>query len=153
MIEEGQLCPVFEAVTQDGSAVRSGDFAGKKVVLYFYPKDNTPGCTLQANALNGMFDKFAENNTLVIGVSKDSIECHNKFITKHGLGFDLIADTEAGLCKLFGVYKEKSMFGKKYMGIERSTFIIDEKGIIKCIWRKVKVLGHAEKVLKFVSEI
>lgn len=121
---------------------------GKKIVLYFYPKDDTPGCTKEACTFRDLKADFEKAGAIIIGVSKDAEASHSKFKEKHGLNFDLIADTDGKLCEAFGVWKEKSFLGKKYMGIERSTFLADAKGVIKKAWRSVKVSGHMEEVLK-----
>lgn len=127
------------------------DTRGKKILLYFYPKDDTPGCTKEACGFRDLKAAFAKANTIVIGVSKDAEKSHGKFKEKFGLNFDLLSDGDGKLCETFGVWKEKSFMGKKYMGIERSTFLIDSNGIIKKVWRNVKVEGHMEETLK-ISE-
>lgn len=124
------------------------DYRGKKLVLYFYPKDSTPGCTLEAIDFTKHFEDFAKANTVILGVSRDSLSSHQKFKASHCMPFELITDDTNAICEAFGVLKDKSMFGKKYQGIERSTFLIDEHGILRQEWRKVNVLGHASKVLK-----
>ncbi len=139
--------PNFSLPSTNGKEVSSGDFLGRNLVIYFYPKDSTPGCTIEARDFSDKIEQFQKFNTIVLGVSKDSIESHNNFISTQCITFDLISDSEAELCEKFGVWKEKSMFGKKYMGIERSTFLIDSKGIIKKIWYKVKIGGHVDQVL------
>ena len=123
---------------------------GKKTVLYFYPKDNTPGCTLESCGFNEALDQFSTLGVQVVGVSKDSLESHAKFIKNYDLRFPLLADVDGDLCRLYGVLAEKSMFGKKYVGIERSTFLIDERGVIREIWRKVTVIGHVKRVLQAI---
>lgn len=129
------------------------DFAGRKLVLYFYPKDDTAGCTKEAIEFSKLMKKFEKVGTTVIGVSKDSAASHDKFIKKHDLKVDLGADETGKAVEAYGVWVEKSMYGRKYMGIERSTFLIDGKGVIRKIWRKVKVSGHAEEVLATATEI
>lgn len=144
----GDKAPSFELPNQDGSTVTVKNFADKHMVIYFYPKDDTPGCTTEAKDFTALKNEFEAADTIVIGVSKDSVEKHTKFIAKHELGVELLADEEGTLCEAYGVWVEKSMYGKKYMGIERSTYLIDNEGIIREIWRKVKVKDHAKKVLE-----
>lgn len=147
-LDVGDTIPSFDLPTDGGGTLSSADLAGKKVVLYFYPKDNTSGCTKQAQAFRDARDKFSAAGTTVIGVSPDGVGSHDKFKSKHDLNFSLIADTDKSLCDAFGVWKEKSMYGKKYMGVERSTFLIDGEGVIRRAWRKVKVPGHVDEVLE-----
>lgn len=128
------------------------DFIGQTVVLYFYPKDDTPGCTIEANDFAQLMPEFSSLNTTIIGVSKDDLKKHKKFIDKYCLPFALASDIEGKLCAAFGTWVEKSMYGKKYMGIQRSTFLIDEKGIVRKIWRNVSVKGHAQEVLSCIKE-
>jgi len=151
-LKVGDKAPAFKGETDKG-AISLKDLKGSPVVLYFYPKDDTPGCTLEACAFRDTLPRFKKMNAQVFGVSKDSIEKHNKFAKKYELPFALISDSDGSLCDSFGVWVEKSMYGKKYMGIERATYLIDEAGIIRNIWRKVKVTGHAEEVLKAVKEL
>jgi peroxiredoxin Q/BCP len=129
------------------------DLLGKNVVLYFYPKDNTPGCTLEGRDFKNLHDEFAKSNTRVLGVSRDSISSHQKFCDKLGLPFPLISDPDEKLCAYFNVIIEKNMFARLIMGIERSTFLIDSKGVVRQIWRKVKVTGHAQAVLSAVKDL
>ncbi len=129
------------------------DLKGKKSIIYFYPKDDTPGCTKEAINFTEYLDNFKQLNTQIFGVSKDSEEKHNKFIKKYNLKVDLVSDKEGKLCEQFNVWVEKSMYGKKYMGIERSTFLLNEDLTIKKIWRKVKVPGHALEVLNYLKNI
>lgn len=147
MLKEGDKAPQFTARNQNGDEIRLSDFAGKKVVLYFYPKDDTPGCTKEACSLRDSFDVFEENGIKVLGVSSDGEASHRKFISKYSLPFDLLADTDKSLVNAYGVYGEKSMYGKKYMGINRMTFVIDESGTIIKIFNKVKVAEHADEIL------
>ena len=126
---------------------------GHRVILYFYPKDNTPGCTMESKAFRDHFKQFKALNTVIFGISRDSLNSHQNFKTKCEMPFELISDENSELCALFDVIKQKSMFGKKYMGIERSTFIIDEKGILIKAWRKVKVLGHVKAVLAYIESL
>ena len=136
-----------------GGEIKLSDLKGKNVVLYFYPKDDTPGCTIEAQDFTKKIKSFADLDCVVIGVSRDSITSHNKFIEKYNLKFDLLSDEATEICQSYGTIKEKSMFGKKYMGIERSTFLIDKLGKIIKIWRSVKVKGHIEEVLKELRKI
>ena len=137
-------------IIDDSLIISSKDLLGKKVVVYFYPKDDTPGCTKEAIAFTDHYEKFQKQNTTIIGVSKDSADKHKKFINKYNLKIQLATDENLKLCKTFNVWVEKSMYGKKYMGIERSTFLFDENLILIKDWRKVKVSGHAEEVLDFI---
>ena len=127
------------------------EFIGKNIVLYFYPRDNTPGCTSESIDFKDNFKSFQKKNTLIFGISKDSLSSHEKFKEKFKFPFELISDPEEKVCKAFDVIKEKSMYGKKYMGIERSTFLVDSKGKLKKEWRKVKVKGHVEEVLNSID--
>lgn len=124
------------------------DLRGKNIVLYFYPKDSTPGCTTQGQNFRDLYKEFEAENTLVLGVSRDSLKSHENFKAKQCFPFELLSDSDEALCKQFDVIKEKNMYGRKYMGIERSTFLIDKKGILRKEWRKVKVKGHAAEVLE-----
>lgn len=150
MLSEGMQAPDFTINDQNGKPVSLSNFKGKKVILYFYPKDNTSGCTKEACDFRDSINLFEKNNTVVIGVSVDSESSHQKFISKYDLPFTLLSDTEKELVQKYGVWKEKSMYGKKYMGTERTTFLIDENGVIKKIFNKVKVPGHVEELLKLV---
>ncbi len=148
MIEAGKKAPEFTGKDQDGEKVKLSDYKGKKVVLYFYPKDDTPGCTKQACSLRDGFSELKKNNIEVIGVSADTEESHQKFIGKYDLPFTLLADTDKEITNKYGVYGEKNMYGKKFMGIKRTTFLIDEEGKIKKIFKRVKTAEHADEVLK-----
>ncbi len=148
MLKEGQKAPAFSLINQDGKNVSLKDLRGKKVVLYFYPKDMTSGCTKEACDFRDHIELFKDKDVVVIGVSPDSIHSHKKFKDKYNLPFDLLSDESKKVLEKYGVWKEKSMYGKKYFGIERTTFIIDEGGIIKKIFSRVKVEGHAKEVLK-----
>ena len=143
----GEKAPVFKGESTGASIVDLSKLKGKKVVLYFYPKDNTPGCTTEGQNFRDLYQEFVKENALIYGLSRESIKSHENFIEKQSFPFDLISDTDEKICKQYEVIKEKSMYGRKYMGIERSTFLIDEKGILIQEWRKVKVSGHAEEVL------
>lgn len=131
-----------------GGNVSLADFAGRKVVLYFYPKDDTSGCTTEAVDFTALAGEFAAADAVVIGLSPDPVKAHDKFIAKHDLGIILASDEDKSVLEAYGVWKEKSMYGRKYMGVERSTFLIDASGKIARIWRKVKVKGHAQEVLE-----
>ena len=146
MIKEGEKAPNFILDSDDGKRISLSDFQGK-IVLYFYPKDNTPGCTQEAIEFQNLSRKFGNINAIILGISKDSIESHKKFKIKNNLHFTLLSDPTTKVQKLYGVWKEKNLYGKKFMGTERSTFLINEKGIVEKIYRKVKVKGHAEACL------
>lgn len=147
MLEEGKKAPEFKLKNENGDIVSLSDFKGKKVVLYFYPKDDTPGCTKEACSFRDEFPKFGKLDAVVLGVSADSVESHKKFIKKYNLPFSLLSDEKKETLEKYDVWKEKSLFGKKYMGIVRTTFVIDEKGIIKKIFENVKVADHEKEVL------
>jgi peroxiredoxin Q/BCP len=146
-VEEGETAPDFTLAADDGRQVKLSDLRGKPVVLYFYPKDDTSGCTAEAIAFNALRAKFAAAETAVVGVSPDSAASHDKFKRKHELKIALAADPDRSAIEAYGVWKEKSMYGRKYYGVERSTFLIGRDGRIAKVWRKVKVPGHAEEVL------
>jgi peroxiredoxin Q/BCP len=146
-IEKGDKLPTFKLPTDDGGTVSPADLAGKAAVIYFYPKDDTPGCTTEAKDFTELATQFRKAGVVVIGISPDSIKKHQKFREKHELDVRLAADEDHAVAEKFGVWIEKSMYGRKYMGIDRSTFLIDAKGRIAEVWRKVKVPGHAEEVL------
>ena len=148
MLEEGKKAPDFKLKDQNGKAVSLADFKGKNVVLYFYPKDNTSGCTAEACNFRDEFPKFGKLKAVIIGISPDSSVSHKKFADKYDLPFILLSDEEKKVVEAYGVWKEKSMYGRKYMGVERSTFIIDGDGKIKKIFRKVKVPGHNKEVFE-----
>lgn len=152
-LQPGDPAPAFTLPRDGGETVSLSDFAGKTVVLYFYPKDDTSGCTKEAIGFTEAADAFTQAGAVVIGASKDSVAKHDKFIAKHELGVMLVSDEDNDLCERYGVWVEKSMYGKKYMGIERSTFVIDGAGKIAKSWRKVKVPGHAEAVLEAVKAL
>jgi len=152
MIETGKKAPDFSLLNQDGKKISLKDFLGKKVVLYFYPKDDTSGCTKEACNFRDEFPKFTKTKAVILGVSPDSVKSHKKFAEKYDLNFDLLADEEKKVVEKFEVWKEKSMYGRKYMGVERTTFIIDEKGKIKNIFNKVKVDGHNKEVLEALND-
>lgn len=133
--------------------IQLSDFRGKNIVLYFYPKDNTPGCTLEGQDFRDNKRKFSARNTVILGVSRDSVKSHENFKSKQSFSFDLLSDPDEKLCKQFDVIKEKNMYGKKVIGIERSTFLIDEKGVLVKEWRKVKVKGHVGEVLEEIKKL
>ncbi len=148
----GQLAPDLALPASNGQTVQLADFRGKNIVLYFYPKDMTPGCTTEACDFRDRHQDFSGLNTVIVGVSPDPIIKHEKFIEKHGLPFLLLADEQNELAKAFDVWKLKKNFGKEYMGIERSTFILDSEGKVVKEWRKVKVKGHTDEVFQFIQE-
>jgi thioredoxin-dependent peroxiredoxin len=147
MLQDGDKAPDFALPADDGDTVRLSALKGKPAVLYFYPKDDTSGCTLEAQDFTRLAPQFKKAGVEVIGISPDSVESHQKFCKKYKLGVRLAADTDKAACSAYGVWAEKSMYGRKYMGVERSTFLIDKAGRIAKSWRKVKVPGHAEEVL------
>ncbi len=152
MPELGRKAPDFTLLDQDGNKVSLKDFSGKKVILYFYPKDNTSGCTKEACNFRDDFPKFKKTDAVILGVSPDSVSSHKKFAEKYNLPFTLLADEDKKVVEKYGVWKEKSMYGKKYMGVERTTFIIDEEGKIKKIFNKVKVDGHNTEVMESLKD-
>ena len=145
--QAGNAAPAFKLAGAGGEKLSLSGFKGKKLVLYFYPKDDTSGCTKEAIEFNDLRNAFAKADTVVVGMSPDSVKSHDKFREKYGLTFPLAADEDKATLLAYGVWVEKSMYGRKYMGVERSTFLIDAKGRIAQVWRKVKVPGHAEEVL------
>ena len=147
MLKKGDKAPDFTATTDGGETVKLKDLRGKKVVLYFYPKDNTPGCTQEACDFRDSITKFRRKGVVVLGVSPDSVKSHKKFKAKFDLPFPLLADEDHAIAEAYGAWQEKSMYGKKYMGIVRSTFLIDEKGKIAEVHEKVKVKGHVDQLL------
>ena len=151
-IETGKKAPSFTLTGTSGDWSLK-DAVGQPVVMYFYPRDNTPGCTLEGEDFTSHFPSFKKAKTLIFGISADSVASHEKFKKKMGFPFDLLSDPDSAVCKLYDVIQEKSMYGKKYMGIERSTFLIDAKGVLRQEWRKVKVKGHAEQVLAAVKAL
>lgn len=150
-LEIGDKAPDFTLPTDGAGTVRLSDLKGQQVVLYFYPKDDTSGCTAEACQFRDLFPKFGRSDAAVIGISRDSVASHDKFKKKYKLPFTLAADEQGKVTERYGVWVQKSMYGRKYMGIERSTFLIDGKGVIRGIWRKVKVPGHAEEVLAAIK--
>lgn len=149
----GKKVPEFNLPATGDKSLKLSDFKSKNVVLYFYPKDSTPGCTMEGQDFRDNMRKFKARNTVVLGVSRDSIKSHENFKTKQKFTFDLVSDENEMLCKLFDVIKMKNMYGRKVRGIERSTFLLDGNGILRREWRKVSVKGHVDEVLEAVKEI
>lgn len=152
MVKEGATAPAFKTTAETGETVSLKDLRGQKVVLYFYPKDDTPGCTKEACSFRDAFSKFKKRDIKILGVSPDNEKSHQKFITKYKLPFTLLADTDHSIADAYGVWGEKKFMGRTYMGIHRTTFLIDEKGKIKKIFEKVKPEDHADEVLEAFSE-
>lgn len=148
LLKEGMKAPSFEGIDQKGNMVRSEDFAGKKLVLYFYPKDDTPGCTAEACDLRDNYKMFLKNGFAVVGVSADSEKSHKKFAEKYSLPFPIIADTGRKILEDFGVWTQKSLYGRTFLGIARTTFIIDEKGVIEKVIAKVNTKAHSEQIFE-----
>jgi len=149
-MKEGTKLKNFKGEMTGNQNFDLSDYKGQNIVIYFYPRDNTPGCTSEGEDFRDNYKKFKKKNTQIFGVSKDTIKSHEGFKDKFKFPFDLISDPDEKICKIFDVIKEKSMYGKKYMGIERSTFLINEEGKLVKEWRKVKVKGHVEEVLSFL---
>ncbi len=147
MVEIGEAAPGFTAPTDGGGSLNLQSLRGKKVVLYFYPKDDTPGCTKEACGFRDRLPDFGALDARILGVSKDSAAKHDRFKAKYELPFSLVSDETGEICRAYGTWVEKSMYGRKYMGIDRATFLIDETGLVRQVWRKVKVKGHVEEVL------
>ena len=147
-LKEKSRAPNFKLPSTDGKLFNLCKVKKKNIILYFYPKDDTPGCTKEACGFRDAFPDFSALNATIVGVSKDTVAKHDKFKSKYGLPFQLASDEDGSLCEAYGTWVEKSMYGKKYMGIERATFLIDASGVIQGIWRKVKVNGHVEEVLE-----
>lgn len=151
LLEKGTTAPDFEAKINGDKTIKLSDYRGKKVILYFYPKDNTSGCTKESCEFRDNFDLIADKNTVILGVSPDSVKSHEGFIEKQSLNFDLISDPDKEITQLYGAWGEKNMYGRKFMGLIRSTYLIDEEGIIKETWYKVRVTDHVKKVLKAID--
>ncbi|MGB5260898.1 MAG: peroxiredoxin [Gammaproteobacteria bacterium] len=149
----GKKVPAFSLPATGDKDISLADFQGKNLVLYFYPKDSTPGCTTEGQDFRDKIQTFRRRNTAILGVSRDSLKSHENFRAKQQFPFDLLSDADEKLCKLFDVIREKNMYGRKVMGIERSTFLIDDKGILRREWRKIKVPGHVEEVLEAIKEL
>ncbi|MBA4601113.1 thioredoxin-dependent thiol peroxidase [Thermoactinomyces mirandus] len=152
MVKEGDQAIDFTLEASNGNKVTLSELKGQNVVLFFYPKDQTPGCTKEACGFRDAYREFEELDTVILGINKDSVASHQKFIEKQELPFLLLSDPDGEICEKYGVIKEKNMFGKKRLGIERSTFVIDKDGKIAKVYRKVKVTGHVEEVLQFVKD-
>jgi len=153
MVEEGRKAPAITLKDQNAEKVSLNDFKGKNIILYFYPKDNTSGCTKEACNFRDDFPNLEKLNAVILGVSPDSVESHKKFAAKYKLPFSLLSDENKEVIEKYGVWKEKSMYGRKYMGVERSTFIIDKNGIIKKIFRKVKVADHNKELSEVLKDL
>lgn len=152
MLREGDEAPDFELSADDGSRVRLSELRGRSVVLYFYPKDDTPGCTKQACELRDTLPLIERPNTVVLGVSPDSVDSHVRFKAKYGLNFALLSDPDRAVAKMYGVWNERSLYGRAFMGIERSTFIVGEDGLLQHVWRRVRSKGHASRVAHALAE-
>ena len=150
---EGKKCPKFQAYATSDENLTNETFANNNLVIYFYPKDSTPGCTVEGQDFRDNYEEFKELNTEILGVSRDSVKSHNNFKEKQSFPFELLSDPDEKMCKAFDVMKMKSMYGKQYIGVDRSTFLINEKGVIVKEWRSVKVKGHVEEVLAAVQEL
>lgn len=150
-LKVGDKAPAFKGVNQDGTEISLKDFAGKKLILYFYPKDNTPGCTAESCNLNDNYEAWLNKGFDVVGVSPDSEKSHQNFIKKFGFRFNLIADTEKEILQAYGAWGEKSMYGKKYMGVLRTTFVIDENGVIQEIFEKVDTKNHTNQIIEALN--
>ena len=148
---ENTTAPLFTTTDHNGNNIVLSDFIGKKVLLYFYPKDSTPGCTVEALGFQDLYAEFKKHNTKILAISKDSATSHQKFCDKHGLEFPLLMDENGTICQQYKVWKEKSMFGKKYMGISRESFLINENGTIEKHWSKVKPAIHPKEVLEYIK--
>lgn len=149
----GRKVPDFKLPATGDQTLCLSDFPGQRVLLYFYPKDSTPGCTTESQDFRDRINTFRRRNTVILGISRDSIKSHENFRSRQQLPFDLLSDSEEKVCRLFDVIREKNMYGRKVMGIERSTFLIDENGVLRNEWRKVKVAGHADEVLEAVKSL
>ncbi|MDA9049041.1 peroxiredoxin [Gammaproteobacteria bacterium] len=150
---QGKKCPSFEAEATNNQTLSNASFVGKNLVVYFYPKDSTPGCTIEGQEFRDNYKEFKKMNTEILGVSRESIKSHENFKLKQNFPFELLSDPDEKVCKAFDVMKLKSMYGREYMGVDRSTFIIDEKGKIQKEWRGVKVKGHVQEVLEAVRDL
>ncbi|HEY0626632.1 MAG TPA: thioredoxin-dependent thiol peroxidase [Allosphingosinicella sp.] len=153
MLSEGDKVPDVTLEAMDGRKISPKDFSGQKLVIYFYPKDDTSGCTREAQDFSALVKEFEKEGTWIIGVSKDDAKKHAKFTEKYDLKVPLATDTDGSVCGAFGVWGEKSLYGRKYMGIDRATFLVDRDGVVKRVWRKVKVPGHAQQVLAAAREL
>ena len=152
-VSEGDTMPDIAMVRHDGKEVKPSDYSGRKAVLFFYPKDNTPGCTTEGQDFRDNYAAFTDAGAVIYGVSRDSLRTHSNFKAKHEFPFELISDPDESFCRLFDVIKPKKLYGKEYEGIERSTFVFDEQGVLRQEWRKVKVPGHVAEVLAAVQAL
>ena len=152
-VEEGKKAPDFAAPTDRAKTLKLSDLRGRPVVLYFYPKDDTPGCTTEACGFRDAAPDFKKLKAQIVGVSKDNVARHDKFKAKYGLNFPLVSDEDGKICGKYGTWIEKSLYGRKYMGIDRATFLIDKNGVVARIWRKVKVAGHVDEVQAALTEL
>jgi peroxiredoxin Q/BCP len=152
-VSVGQTVPDFSAAATGDQTVRLSEFRGRWVVLYFYPRDSTPGCTAEGQQFRDLYDRFAAANAVIFGVSRDSLRSHENFRAKHGFPFPLLADVDESLCHLFDVLKQKKLYGRESLGVERSTFLLDETGVLRREWRKVKAEGHAAEVLAAIEAL
>lgn len=152
-IKDGMQAPDFTLPLSEEENFKLSEHRGKSIILYFYPKDDTPGCTKQACSFRDLHPVFTEMDAIVLGISKDNVKKHKKFTEKYDLNFPLASDEDGSVCETYGVFKEKSMYGKTFMGIERTTFLIDPDGVIRKIWKKVKVDGHAEDVKTALNDM
>ena len=152
-VKIGEKVPEFDLLSTGNKTVKLSQLKGKNIIIYFYPKDSTPGCTIEAQNFRDNIRKFASLNTVVLGVSRDKMTSHEKFKKNQKIPFDLLSDDDEKLCKIFNVMKEKNMYGRKFIGIERSTFLIDKKGILRNEWRKVKVKEHVNDVLQTLKKL
>jgi thioredoxin-dependent peroxiredoxin len=152
MTDIGQNAPKFSLPDENGNSVSLDDFAGKTLVLFLYPRDNTSGCTAEARDFSALLPAFQDAGAAVLGVSKDSVKSHASFVAKHGLDVTLLSDAQGDLCETLGVWVEKNMYGRKFMGVQRTTFVINAQGIISHVWHRVRVPGHAQAVLATVSK-
>lgn len=148
LLEKGSVAPDFKGLNQNNESISLADFKGKKLILYFYPKDDTPGCTAESCNLSDNYDAWIEKGYEVVGVSPDSVASHKKFAEKYGLKFNLIADTEKEILQAYGVWGEKNMYGKKYMGVIRTTYVINEDGVIEEVFEKVQTKDHTNQIIK-----
>ena len=152
-LDVGDSAPEFTIATDGGGSFSLSEMKGHNVIIYFYPKDDTPGCTKEACGFRDMLPDFSDSSAKIIGISKDTVVKHDKFKSKYELPFLLGADLEGNVCEAYGTWVEKSMYGRQYMGIERATFLVDKQGILQGVWRKVKVKGHVEEVLSAVQNL
>ena len=152
-LDVGDNAPEFTIATDGGGSFSLSEMKGYNVIIYFYPKDDTPGCTKEACGFRDMLPDFSDSSAKIIGISKDTVAKHDKFKSKYELPFLLGADLEGNVCEAYGTWVEKSMYGRQYMGIERATFLVDKKSVVRGIWRKVKVKGHVEEVLSAVQDL